>query len=91
MATVIFNQQKKLKILQSKIFLKTNIELTQQEILEFAVDIIDNDIDLIVNKLIRGFKILPQTAIQQMLKDYTSDWGEGSENSSSEIDEALYS
>ena len=90
MGTVKFNEQKKLKKLQSKILLETDIELTQQEILELAVLILSENIKLVTDRLSRGSKTYPIKIVDEMLKEYSSNWGDESYDSSATVDEVLY-
>ena len=85
MSTVKFSEQDKLKELQSRIFLETKITLSQQEILELGVDIVLENLDLIINKISSASRILSEEEISRIMQ-IPSDWGEGSEDSSSTVD-----
>lgn len=89
MSTVKFSEQEKLKTLQSKIFLATKVSLSQKEILELGLEFMEENFGLIVARLSRGNKILSQTELEKLF-NLTSDWGEGSEDSSENIDAYLY-
>ena len=89
MSTVKFSEQEKLKLLQSKIYLETKISLSQQEILELGVDIVLENLDLIVEKISKGAKILSEEEISKIMQ-LSSDWGEGSEDTSITVDDILY-
>lgn len=89
MATVKFNNQELLKRLQARILLETNISLTQQEILELSIDLVSENIDLILKKIKIGCNIVSDEQIKSILQ-LSSDWGEGTEDSSKSIDEHLY-
>ena len=89
MSTVKYSNTDRLKEIQSRIFLLTNKQLTQQEILEASVEIISEKIDLLVEKLMLGAKSFTEEE-KKNLKSKISSWGKGTKDISSTIDETLY-
>jgi len=88
-STVKFSEIEKLKQLQARLYLLTNQHLTQQEILEFAVDILTDNIDLAIERLKAGSKKFSPEEIQKV-RAKASHWGEETKDLSSKIDEILY-
>ena len=89
MATVKFSSQERLKEIQSKVYLKIKKKLTQQEILELAVDILDNNIDLIINRISKSTRKFTLKEIEK-IKLNATNWGRETENLSMEIDDIVY-
>lgn len=89
MSTVKFSEHEKLKTLQSKIYLATKVSLSQKELLELGLEFMEENFEMIVTRLSRGNKILSQAETEKLF-DLISDWGEGSEDSSVNIDAYLY-
>jgi hypothetical protein len=93
MSTVKFSNQDKLKELQSKIYLETNISLTQQELLDLGVDILSENLSLIIERISRGRRIydkIQAEKIMEVIMQLSSDWGINTEDSSTNIDQILY-
>ena len=89
MSTVKFSDIARLKEIQSRILLLTNQQLTQQEILEYALAIIDENIDLLIEKIAPGSKVFtPEEIANIRLK--ASHWGETTKDLSSSVDKTLY-
>ena len=89
MATVKFSDVEKLKEIQSRIYLKTKRTMTQQEILERAISVIDKNIDLIIEQLIPGTKKYTEEEITNFLGKSTK-WGKDTKRLSKNIDQILY-
>ncbi|UCG00650.1 MAG: hypothetical protein JSW11_13650 [Candidatus Heimdallarchaeota archaeon] len=89
MSTVKFAETEKLKQLQARLYLLTNQHLTQQEILEYAVNILTENIDLLVERLQAGSKTFTSEEIKK-IQAKASHWGEDTKDLSSTIDETLY-
>lgn len=89
MKTVRYSNTDKLKEIQSRIFLLTNKQLTQQEILEASVEIVSEKIDLLVEKLLTGTKSLSEEE-KKKIRSRFSPWGSKTKDISSTIDETLY-
>ena len=89
MSTVKFAETEKLKQLQARLYLLTNQHLTQQEILEYALNILTDNIDLLVERLQAGSKTFTPEEIKK-IRAKASHWGEETKELSSTIDETLY-
>lgn len=89
MSTVKFSETEKIKQLQARLYLLTNQHLTQQEILEYAVSIITDNIDLLIERLQAGSRTFSPEEIRNV-RAKTSHWGEETKDISSRIDETLY-
>ena len=89
MSVLRFADIKTLKEIQAKIFLQTNLSLTQQEILELSVGVIAENIDLLVDRVLAGTRVFSDDEIKQILAKATH-WGKGTENLSESIDETVY-
>ena len=89
MSTVKFSNVEKLKEIQSRIYLKTKRTMTQQEILERAISVIDKNIDLIIEQLIPGTKKFTEEEITKFL-DKSTNWGKDTKRLSKSIDQILY-
>ncbi|OLS22114.1 MAG: hypothetical protein HeimC3_32560 [Candidatus Heimdallarchaeota archaeon LC_3] len=89
MSTVKFSNIEKLKEIQSRIYLKTKRTMTQQEILERAISVIDKNIDLIIEQLIPGTKKYTEEEITKFLGKSTN-WGKDTKRLSKSIDQILY-
>ena len=89
MSTVKYSNTEKLKEIQSRIFLLTNKQLTQQEILESSVEIVSENIDLLVEKMMSGTKNFSKEEIEKYRTKFSA-WGPKTKDISSTIDETLY-
>lgn len=89
MSMVEFSDLERLKKLQSKIKNSTKISLSLEEILELGLELLEENFEMIVARLNRGNKKLSQAETEKLF-DLISDWGEGTEDSSENIDEYLY-
>lgn len=89
MSPVKFSEIEKLKRVQARLYLLTKQHFTQQEILEYAVDILDDNIELLVERLQAGYRKFSTEELQK-IRAKASHWGEGTEDLSSKIEEALY-
>ncbi|MCY3411632.1 MAG: hypothetical protein INQ03_08385 [Candidatus Heimdallarchaeota archaeon] len=89
MSTVKFSNIDKLKELQSKIYLLTKISLSQKDLLELGVDVLIENIDLLIQRLTRGSRIVDKKELEAIMS-LSKDWGPGSEHSSINIDDDLY-
>ncbi|MFX1513665.1 MAG: hypothetical protein ACFFCQ_13865 [Promethearchaeota archaeon] len=89
MTTVKFSSIDKLKEIQSRVYLLTQQNLTQQEILEYAVLIISENIDLLVEMLTAGSRKFTDKEISN-IREKASHWGKHTADVSSTIDKTLY-
>ena len=88
-STVKFSETEKIKQLQARLYLLTNQHLTQQEILEYAVSILTDNIDLLIERLQAGSRTFSPEEIRNV-RAKASHWGEETKDISSRIDETLY-
>jgi hypothetical protein len=88
-STVKFSETEKIKQLQARLYLLTNQHLTQQEILEYAVSILTENIDLLIERLQAGSKTFSPEEIRKV-RAKASHWGEKTKDLSRRIDETLY-
>ena len=88
--TVRFSNTEKLKAIQSRLYLSTQQNLSKQQILDLAIDIIDANIELLEQKISQAARVFSSEEIDDLLKDVVSDWGEGTEDASETIDDYLY-
>ena len=88
--TVRFSNIEKLKAIQARVYLSTQQNLSKQQILDLAIDIIDANIELLEQKISPAARIFSSEEIDDLLETIVSDWGEGTENSSETIDDILY-
>ena len=89
MATVKFDSQDELDELQARIYLDTKIKLTKKEILELFFKYGKTHYDEIIQELKSDQEELTDADINDIL-DSVSDWGEGTENLSENVDEVIY-
>ena len=89
MKTVKYSDTDKLKEIQARLFLLTNKQLTQQEILETSVEIISEKIDLLIERLVTGSKSLSDDE-KKIIRSKFSSWGPDSKDVSSTIDKSIY-
>ncbi len=89
MTTVKFAKSDQLKEIQSRIYLLTQQHLTQQEILEYSVSLISENIELLVERLIAGSKKFSDEEINK-IKLKATHWGKETADLSSNVDKALY-
>ena len=88
--TVRFSNVEKLKAIQSRLYLSTQQNLSKQQILDLAIDIIDANIELLEQKISPAARVFSSEEIENLLEEVVSDWGEGTENASETIDDILY-
>lgn len=89
MGTVKYSDTEILKDIQSRVFLLTNKSLTQQEILEKAVEVISDNIDLLLERIEPGARVFSEEEIEAVRKR-AKHWGQDTSNLSSTVDETLY-
>lgn len=89
MSTVKFSEIEKLKELQARLYLLTSQHLTQQEILEYAVNILTDNLDLLVERLQAGSRKFSDAEIKK-IREKSSHWGEETHDLSETIDQTIY-
>ena len=75
MSTIKFPDTTRLKEIQSRVLLLTNQQLTHQEIVEYALAIVDENIDLLIEKIAPGLKVFTPEEIEN-IRQKASHWGE---------------
>jgi hypothetical protein len=90
MSSVKMNDKDQLERLAAKILLKTGKKFTQQELLSRCVQFSDNKIDEFLSSVVKENRKWTKEEIHQLHKKYISDFGEGTEKLSTEIDKILY-
>ena len=88
--TVRFSNTEKLKAIQSRLYLSTQQNLSKQQILDLAIDIIEANIELLEQKVLSAARVFSSEEIEDLLKTVVSDWGDGTEDVSETIDDYLY-
>ena len=89
MSTVKFDLHEDLEELQARIYLDTKRKLSKKDILEFTFRIGAQHYDEIIKALQPRESQLTDQIIQSIL-DYSEDFGEGTENLSSKVDQIVY-
>ncbi|MHA1168441.1 MAG: hypothetical protein ACTSP4_01490 [Candidatus Hodarchaeales archaeon] len=89
MSTVKFTENEKLKRIQARLFLLTDQKLSQQEILELAINIVDENINLLAERISKGMKRYTNDEIAKIRQKFTH-WGKETRDISSTVDETLY-
>ena len=89
MSTVKFSQTNKLKEIQSKIYLETQQNLSQQEILEYAVIFLSENLDLLLAHLQAGSKKFSSKEIET-IRSKATHWGKHTSDISKTINKTLY-
>lgn len=90
MSSVKMSDKDQLERLAAKILLKTGKKFTQQELLSRCVQFSDHKLDEFLSTVVKENRMWTEEEIRQLHKKYISDFGEGSEKLSSEIDKILY-
>ena len=89
MSTVKFDLQEDLEELQARIYLDTKKKLTKKDILELAFKIGAKNYEEIIQEIQQEKAVLNDDIIKSVLKLVT-DFGEGSEKLSSQINKVTY-
>ena len=90
MSSVKMTNKEQLERLIAQIFLNTGKKFTQQELLTLCVQFTSENLDAFLSQVTRDNKIWTQEEIEQLEKEYISDFGEGTETLSDNIDDLLY-
>ena len=89
MKTVKYSNTDRMKEIQSRLYLLTNQQLTQEEILEASVEIASEKIVLLIEKLISGAKTFSDEE-KKLIRSKISSWEKETKDVSSTIDKTLY-
>ena len=90
MSSVKIINKNKLDQLAAKILLRTGKKYTQQELLSLCVQFTDDKLDEFIEKVDKAHRIWSKEEIKKLEEKFISDFGEGTESLSEEIDEVLY-
>ena len=89
MSTVKFDLQEDLEELQARIYLDTKKKLSKKDILELAFRIGAKNYDQLINEIQQNQTPLNDNIIESIL-NLASDFGEGTEKLSSQINKITY-
>ena len=82
--------KEQLERLAAQILLKTGKKFTQQELLTLCVHFANENLDKFVSRITRENRIWTLAEIEQLEKEFITDFGEGTENLSETIDDVIY-
>lgn len=88
-STVKFDLQDDLEELRARIYLSTKVKLTKKEVLELVFRIGAKDFQQIINEIDPQTDTLDNKTIES-IHDLIEDFGSGTENLSSRVDETVY-
>jgi hypothetical protein len=88
-STVKFDLHEDLEELQARIFLSTRVKLTKKEVLELVFRIGTKDFQKIIEEIKPQANSLDEKTIESVL-ELVEDFGPGTEDLSSRIDEITY-
>lgn len=87
--TLKFDSQDELEELQSRIYLDTKVKLTKKEILELCIKYAKKHYNELIKDMTFNQEELTPDEIDEIL-NLATDWGEGTEKLSQQVDEILY-
>lgn len=90
MSSVKMSDKDQLERLAAKILLKTGKKFTQQELLSRCVQFSNEKLDEFLSSVVKENRKWTKEEINQLHEKYITDFGEGSEKLSTEIDKILY-
>ena len=90
MSSVKMSDKDLLERLAAKILLKTGKKFTQQELLSRCVQFSDNKLDEFLASVVKENRKWTKEEVHKLHEKYITDFGEGTERLSSEIDKILY-